>query len=110
MIANKPTQSDGVGQLIDTLPTGRTAGRSRLLRWLLTIGLTALVLALLRVVRVALFAFVPMQARVAPALRVRVVRAAIVRVLALPLALPVRAPLRAVRVDRVRLRRLIPMN
>jgi hypothetical protein len=70
----------------------------------------ALVLALLRVVRVALFAFVPMQARVAPALRVRVVRAAIVRVLALPLALPVRAALRAVRVDRVRLRRLIPMN
>ena len=68
------------------------------------------VLALLRVVRVALFAFVPMQARVAPALRVRVVRAAIVRVLALPLALPVRAALRAVRVDRVRLRRLIPMN
>lgn len=45
MIANKPTQADVVGQLTDTLPTGRTAGRSRLLRWLLTIGLIALVLA-----------------------------------------------------------------
>ena len=68
------------------------------------------VLALLRVVQAALFAFAPMQARVAPALRVRVVRAAIVRVLALLLVLLVRAALPAVRVDRVRSRRSIPMN